>query len=65
MGNLEPRRGRDESECHGKAGFVLAVNVYDSSMASAMDFELMVAGLIGSRESIKEDVESGDLNKVG
>jgi hypothetical protein len=34
-------------------------------MASAMELEFIVAGLIGSRESIKDAVESGDLNNVG
>lgn len=32
---------------------------------SAMDFEFTVAGLMGSRESIREEVESGDLSSVG
>lgn len=48
-----------------KVDFALTDGVYGWLTASAMDFEFTVAGLIGSRESIKEEVESGDLNSVG
>lgn len=48
-----------------KADFALTDEVYGWLTASAMDFEFTVAGLIGSRESIKEEVESGDLNSMG